>query len=844
MLKHYITRLSAKFDNVSSTFFVYTLAQKIFPSQTLLEQWHSSLGTQFIWRSLWLGWKAIYVETLYNEFLSAKFDNVSSTFFVYTLAQKFFPSRTVLGQWHSSLDSQFIWISPWLGWKAIYVETPYSEFLSAKFDNVSSTFFVCHLGQEFFPYQTVLGQWHSSLDSQFIWISPWLGGKAIYVETLYSEFLSSKFDNVSGTFFVYHLGQKLFSSQTVLGQWHSSLDPQFIWISPWLGWKAIYVETLYNEFLSAKFDNVSSTFFVYTLAQKFFPSQTVLGQWHFSLDSQFIWISPWLGWKVIFVETLYSEFLRAKFDNVSSTFFVYHLGQKFFPSQTLLEQWHSSLGTQFIWIGLWLGWKAIYVETLYNEFLSAKFDNLASTFFVYTLAQKFFPSLNLLEQWHSSLGTQFIWISLWLGWKAIYVQTLYNEFLSAKFDNVSSTFFLYTLALKFFPSQTVLGQWHSSLDPQFIWISPWLGWKAIYVETLYNEFLSAKFDNVSSTFFVYTLAQKFFPSQTVLGQWHFSLDSQFIWISPWLGWKVIFVETLYSEFLRAKFDNVSSTFFVYHLGQKFFPSQTLLEQWHSSLGTQFIWIGLWLGWKAIYVETLYNEFLSAKFDNLASTFFVYTLAQKFFPSLNLLEQWHSSLGTQFIWISLWLGWKAIYVQTLYNEFLSAKFDNVSSTFFLYTLALKFFPSQTVLGQWHSSLDSQFIGISPWLGWKAIYVETPYSEFLSAKFDNVSSTFFVCHLGQEFFPYQTVLGQWHSSLGTQFIWISLWLGWKAVYVETLYNEFLSAKFDNLSSTFFIYTLAQKFFPSQTLLEQWHSSLGTQFIWISLWLGWKALCWNTI
>ena len=142
------------------------------------------------------------------------------------------------------------------------------------------------------------------LDPQFIWISPWLGWKAIYVETLYSEFLSAKFDNVSSTFFVYHLGQKLFHSQTVLGLWHSSLDPQFIWISPWISWKAIYVETLYSEFLSAKFDNVSSTFFVYHLGQKLFHSQTVLEPWHSSLDGQFIWISPWLGWKAIYVETL------------------------------------------------------------------------------------------------------------------------------------------------------------------------------------------------------------------------------------------------------------------------------------------------------------------------------------------------------------------------------------------------------------------------------------------------------------------------------------------------------------------------------------------------------------
>ena len=80
--------------------------------------------------------------------------------------------------------------------------------------------------------------------------NPWLGWKAIYFETLYIEFFSAKSDNVSSTFFVYHLGQKLFHSQTVLGQWHSSLDSQFIWISSWLGWKAVYVETLYASFLA------------------------------------------------------------------------------------------------------------------------------------------------------------------------------------------------------------------------------------------------------------------------------------------------------------------------------------------------------------------------------------------------------------------------------------------------------------------------------------------------------------------------------------------------------------------------------------------------------------------
>ena len=132
--------------------------------------------------------------------------------------------------------------------------------------------------------------------------------KAVYFETIYSEFLSAKFDNVSSTFFVYHLSQNIFHSQTVFGQWQSSLDPQLIWKSPWLDGKAIYVETLYSEFLSAKFDIVSSTFLVYHLSQNFFHSQTVLGQWHSSLDPQFIWKSPWLDWKQFILKHYIASF--------------------------------------------------------------------------------------------------------------------------------------------------------------------------------------------------------------------------------------------------------------------------------------------------------------------------------------------------------------------------------------------------------------------------------------------------------------------------------------------------------------------------------------------------------
>ena len=101
---------------------------------------------------------------------------------------------------------------------------------------------------------------------------------------------------------------KILSPQTVLGQWHSSLEPQFIWISPWLGWKAIYVETLYSAFLGANFDNVLSTFLLRHVYQNCFHPQNVLGRWHSYLDPEFIWISLWLGWKRFMLKQYIARF--------------------------------------------------------------------------------------------------------------------------------------------------------------------------------------------------------------------------------------------------------------------------------------------------------------------------------------------------------------------------------------------------------------------------------------------------------------------------------------------------------------------------------------------------------
>ena len=102
--------------------------------------------------------------------------------------------------------------------------------------------------------------------------------KAIYVETLYTAILSAKFDNVSSTFFCIPTRSKIISPSDCTRTVTLLTRPSIHLNKSLTRLKAIYVETLYTDILSAKFDNVSSTFFVYHLGQKLFPPQTVLGQ--------------------------------------------------------------------------------------------------------------------------------------------------------------------------------------------------------------------------------------------------------------------------------------------------------------------------------------------------------------------------------------------------------------------------------------------------------------------------------------------------------------------------------------------------------------------------------------
>ena len=126
--------------------------------------------------------------------------------------------------------------------KITFHETAQEFFLSSKFDNVLSTFF---------------GRWTLSniisvseptrimklLLRTSIHLNKSLARlKITFRETAQEYFLSSKFDNVLSTFFVNDLYQILSLFQNLLGLWHSYLGPQSIWTCPWQDWKSLFIK--------------------------------------------------------------------------------------------------------------------------------------------------------------------------------------------------------------------------------------------------------------------------------------------------------------------------------------------------------------------------------------------------------------------------------------------------------------------------------------------------------------------------------------------------------------------------------------------------------------------------
>ena len=68
--------------------------------------------------------KITFHETAQKYFLSSKYDNVLSTFFVDDLYQILSLFQSLLGLWHSYLAAQPIWTNPWQDWKSIFLKQP------------------------------------------------------------------------------------------------------------------------------------------------------------------------------------------------------------------------------------------------------------------------------------------------------------------------------------------------------------------------------------------------------------------------------------------------------------------------------------------------------------------------------------------------------------------------------------------------------------------------------------------------------------------------------------------------------------------------------------------------
>ena len=206
--------------------------------------------------------------------------------------------------------------------KIAFHETAQEYFLSSKFDNVLSTFFVDHLDGKLAQFENlqnlkiIRGPRRPSTQLKKFFTRL----KIAFHETAQEYFLSSNFDIVSTTFFVDHLDGKIAPSQDLLGLSNSLLDPHFIWKSPSLDWISLFmkmhksilifelkiwrVNNFFRRPAGWKIISVSEPTKIITVPRR--PS-TQLKKFFTRL-------------KIAFHETAQEYFLSSKFDNVLSTF--------------------------------------------------------------------------------------------------------------------------------------------------------------------------------------------------------------------------------------------------------------------------------------------------------------------------------------------------------------------------------------------------------------------------------------------------------------------------------------------------------------------------------------------
>ena len=140
--------------------------------------------------------------------------------------------------------------------------------------------------------------------------------KIAFHETAQDYFLSSKFDNVLSTFFVYRLDGKLALFHNLLGLSHSLVETHFIWKSPSLDWVSLFMK-LHKSILIFELKMWSFGYFFHRPPGRKIicvsePTRiiTVLRKPSIHLNKSFTRL------KIAFHETAQEYFLSSKFDNV------------------------------------------------------------------------------------------------------------------------------------------------------------------------------------------------------------------------------------------------------------------------------------------------------------------------------------------------------------------------------------------------------------------------------------------------------------------------------------------------------------------------------------------------
>ena len=123
-------------------------------------------------------------------------------------------------------------------------------------------YFVNKPDQKFLLFQNLIRLAHSYSSPHFIWTSSWLDWKVLFMILHTDNFWTQKLTTTWVFVFVNNPDQKLILFQFLLRSVNSYTIPFFNWTSSWLYWRTLFVLLHTDTFLSAKFENDMSEFFV------------------------------------------------------------------------------------------------------------------------------------------------------------------------------------------------------------------------------------------------------------------------------------------------------------------------------------------------------------------------------------------------------------------------------------------------------------------------------------------------------------------------------------------------------------------------------------------------------